>query len=79
MVLSATALLVLEKVRLTISDVPLRQRVDGIKVNKEQLVRLSEIDYCVIHRRPWLLNRQILDFMFPSNSAPQNNTAKLLA
>ncbi|KHT26893.1 site-specific tyrosine recombinase XerD [Pectobacterium carotovorum subsp. carotovorum] len=77
-VLYATGLRVSELVSLTMSDVSLRQgvvRVQG-KGNKERLVPLGEeavywIEYYLEHGRPWLLNGQTLDVLFPSSRARQ--------
>ncbi|MFC3394401.1 site-specific tyrosine recombinase XerD [Brenneria rubrifaciens] len=77
-VLYATGLRVSELVGLTISDVSLRQGVVRVigKGNKERLVPLGEeavywIEYYLEHGRPWLLNGQTLDVLFPSNRAQQ--------
>lgn len=77
-VLYATGLRVSELVGLTLSDVSLRQGVVRIigKGNKERLVPLGEeavywIEQYLEHGRPWLLNGQTLDVMFPSNRAQQ--------
>ncbi|EQC4552337.1 site-specific tyrosine recombinase XerD [Cronobacter malonaticus] len=77
-VLYATGLRVSELVGLTMSDVSLRQgvvRVNG-KGNKERLVPLGEeavywLEQYLTHGRPWLLNGQSLDILFPSNRARQ--------
>lgn len=77
-VLYATGLRVSELVGLTMSDVSLRQglvRVIG-KGNKERLVPLGEeaiywLEHYLTHGRPWLLNGQSLDVLFPSNRAQQ--------
>ncbi len=77
-VLYATGLRVSELVGLTMSDVSLRQgvvRVTG-KGNKERLVPLGEeavywLEQYLTHGRPWLLNGQSLDILFPSNRARQ--------
>ncbi|AIA69644.1 integrase/recombinase [Pectobacterium atrosepticum SCRI1043] len=77
-VLYATGLRVSELVGLTMSDVSLRQGVVRVlgKGNKERLVPLGEeavywIEYYLEHGRPWLLNGQTLDVLFPSNRARQ--------
>lgn len=77
-VLYATGLRVSELVSLTMSDVSLRQGVIRVlgKGNKERLVPLGEeavywIEYYLEHGRPWLLNGQTLDVLFPSNRARQ--------
>ncbi|MCY9848139.1 site-specific tyrosine recombinase XerD [Pectobacterium jejuense] len=77
-VLYATGLRVSELVSLTMSDVSLRQGVVRVlgKGNKERLVPLGEeavywIEYYLEHGRPWLLNGQTLDVLFPSNRARQ--------
>lgn len=77
-VLYATGLRVSELVGLTISDVSLRQGVVRVigKGNKERMVPLGEeavywLEYYLEHGRPWLLNGQTLDVMFPSNRAQQ--------
>ncbi|MBN3136067.1 site-specific tyrosine recombinase XerD [Pectobacterium punjabense] len=77
-VLYATGLRVSELVSLTMSDVSLRQGVVRVlgKGNKERLVPLGEeavywIEYYLEHSRPWLLNGQTLDVLFPSNRARQ--------
>ncbi|MEH2920445.1 site-specific tyrosine recombinase XerD [Samsonia erythrinae] len=77
-VLYATGLRVSELVGLTMSDVSLRQGVVRVigKGNKERLVPLGEeavywIEYYLEHGRPWLLNGQTLDVLFPSNRAQQ--------
>ncbi|UYA59001.1 site-specific tyrosine recombinase XerD [Pectobacterium colocasium] len=77
-VLYATGLRVSELVGLTISDVSLRQGVVRVlgKGNKERLVPLGEeavywIEYYLEHGRPWLLNGQTLDVLFPSSRARQ--------
>lgn len=77
-VLYATGLRVSELIGLTMSDVSLRQGVVRVlgKGNKERLVPLGEeavywIEYYLEHGRPWLLNGQTLDVLFPSNRARQ--------
>ncbi|QQK73402.1 site-specific tyrosine recombinase XerD [Pectobacterium versatile] len=77
-VLYATGLRVSELVSLTMSDVSLRQGVVRVlgKGNKERLVPLGEeavywIEYYLEHGRPWMLNGQTLDVLFPSSRARQ--------
>ncbi|EQA3418381.1 site-specific tyrosine recombinase XerD [Cronobacter dublinensis] len=77
-VLYATGLRVSELVGLTMSDVSLRQGVVRVigKGNKERLVPLGEeavywLEHYLKHGRPWLLNGQSLDVLFPSNRAQQ--------
>ncbi|ELY3465811.1 site-specific tyrosine recombinase XerD [Cronobacter universalis] len=77
-VLYATGLRVSELVGLTMSDVSLRQGVVRVigKGNKERLVPLGEeavywLEQYLAHGRPWLLNGQSLDILFPSNRARQ--------
>ncbi|WP_145589602.1 site-specific tyrosine recombinase XerD [Yersinia rochesterensis] len=77
-VLYATGLRVSELVGLTISDVSLRQGVVRVigKGNKERLVPLGEeavywIENYMEHGRPWLINGQSLDVLFPSNRSQQ--------
>ncbi|CNF11538.1 site-specific tyrosine recombinase XerD [Yersinia mollaretii] len=77
-VLYATGLRVSELVGLTISDVSLRQGVVRVigKGNKERLVPLGEeavywIENYMEHGRPWLINGQALDVLFPSNRSQQ--------
>ncbi|ALB56074.1 Tyrosine recombinase XerD [Cronobacter universalis NCTC 9529] len=77
-VLYATGLRVSELVGLTMSDVSLRQGVVRVigKGNKERLVPLGEegvywLEQYLVHGRPWLLNGQSLDILFPSNRARQ--------
>ncbi|EOC1346715.1 site-specific tyrosine recombinase XerD [Cronobacter turicensis] len=77
-VLYATGLRVSELVGLTMSDVNLRQGVVRVigKGNKERLVPLGEeavywVEQYLTHGRPWLLNGQSLDILFPSNRARQ--------
>ncbi|MBA2816182.1 site-specific tyrosine recombinase XerD [Candidatus Pantoea persica] len=76
--LYATGLRVSELVGLTMSDVSLRQGVVRVigKGNKERLVPLGEeavywLERYLEHGRPWLLNGQTLDVMFPSRRAQQ--------
>lgn len=76
--LYATGLRVTELVGLTMSDISLRQGVVRVigKGNKERLVPLGEeavywIEHYLDHGRPWLLNGQTLDVVFPSNRAQQ--------
>lgn len=73
-VLYATGLRVSELVGLTISDVSLRQGVVRVigKGNKERLVPLGEeaiywIENYLQYGRPWLVNGQSIDVLFPSN------------
>jgi integrase/recombinase XerD len=77
-VLYATGLRVSELVGLTISDVSLRQGVVRVigKGNKERLVPLGEeavywIENYLEHGRPWMVNGQALDVLFPSNRCQQ--------
>lgn len=77
-VLYATGLRVSELVGLTISDVSLRQGVVRVigKGNKERLVPLGEeavywIENYLEHGRPWLVNSQALDVLFPSQRCQQ--------
>jgi len=77
-VLYATGLRVSELVGLTMSDVSLRQGVVRVigKGNKERLVPLGEeavywLEQYLAHGRPWLLNGQSLDVLFPSSRAQQ--------
>ncbi len=72
-VLYATGLRVSELVGLTISDVSLRQGVVRVigKGNKERLVPLGEeavywIENYLEHGRPWMVNGQALDVLFPA-------------
>ena len=76
--LYATGLRVSELVGLTLSDLSLRQGVVRVigKGNKERLVPMGEeavywIENYFEHGRPWLLNGQSLDIVFPSNRAQQ--------
>jgi len=77
-VLYATGLRVSELTGLTMSDVSLRQGVVRVigKGNKERLVPLGEeavywLEQYLAHGRPWLLNGQSLDVLFPSSRAQQ--------
>ncbi len=72
--LYATGLRVSELVGLTLSDISLRQGVVRVigKGDKERLVPLGEeavywLENYFEHGRPWLLNGQSLDIVFPSN------------
>ena len=76
--LYATGLRVSELVGLTLSDISLRQGVVRVigKGNKERLVPLGEeavhwLEQYMEYGRPWLLNGQTLDVLFPSNRAQQ--------
>lgn len=76
--LYATGLRVSELTGLTLSDISLRQGVVRVigKGDKERLVPLGEeavywLEQYMEHGRPWLLNGQTLDVMFPSNRAQQ--------
>ncbi len=76
--LYATGLRVTELVGLTFSDVSLRQGVVRVvgKGNKERLVPLGEeavhwIEQFIEYGRPWLLNGQTLDVLFPSSRGKQ--------
>ena len=76
--LYATGLRVTELVSLTLSNVSLRQGVVRVvgKGDKERLVPLGEearhwLEYYLEYGRPWLLNGQTLDVLFPSNRAQQ--------
>ena len=76
--LYATGLRVSELVGLTLSDVSLRQGVVRVigKGNKERLVPLGEeavywLEHYLEHGRPWLLNGETLDVLFPSSRAQQ--------
>lgn len=77
-VLYATGLRVSELVGLNISDVNLRQGVVRVigKGNKERLVPLGEeavhwIENYLEYGRPWMLNGQTLDVLFPSIRSQQ--------
>jgi len=77
-VLYATGLRVSELVGLTHSDISLRQGVVRVigKGNKERLVPLGEeavywLEYYLQHGRPWLVNGQALDVLFPSQRCQQ--------
>ncbi|WP_336748664.1 site-specific tyrosine recombinase XerD [Pantoea vagans] len=77
-VLYATGLRVSELTGLTLSDISLRQGVVRVvgKGDKERLVPLGEeavywLEQYMEYGRPWLLNGQTLDVMFPSNRAQQ--------
>jgi len=76
--LYATGLRVTELVGLTLSDISLRQGVVRVigKGDKERLVPLGEeavywLEYYLEHGRPWLLNGQSLDVVFPSSRSQQ--------
>lgn len=76
--LYATGLRVTELVSLTLNNVSLRQGVVRIigKGNKERLVPLGEeavhwLEQYIEYGRPWLLNGQTLDVLFPSSRARQ--------
>jgi len=76
--LYATGLRVTELVSLSLSDVSLRQGVVRVigKGNKERLVPLGEeavywIEQFIEYGRPWLMNGQTSDVLFPSNRAQQ--------
>lgn len=76
--LYATGLRVTELVSLTLNNVSLRQGVVRVigKGNKERLVPLGEeavywLEQYIEYGRPWLLNGQTLDVLFPSNRAQQ--------
>ncbi|WP_380180362.1 site-specific tyrosine recombinase XerD [Kalamiella sp. sgz302252] len=76
--LYATGLRVTELVSLTLSNVSLRQGVVRVvgKGDKERLVPLGEeamhwLEHYMEYGRPWLLNGQTLDVLFPSNRAQQ--------
>lgn len=77
-VLYATGLRVSELVGLQISDISLRQGVVRVigKGDKERLVPLGEeavywIETYLTYGRPWLLNEQTSDVLFPSQRARQ--------
>lgn len=77
-VLYATGLRVSELVGLQMSDISLRQGVVRVigKGNKERLVPLGEeavywVENYLTHGRPWLLNEQTSDVLFPSLRARQ--------
>ncbi len=76
--LYATGLRVSELVGLSMSDISLRQGVVRVigKGNKERLVPLGEeavywLENYLEHGRPWLLNGQSIDVLFPSQRAQQ--------
>lgn len=76
--LYATGLRVTELVSLTLNNVSLRQGVVRVigKGNKERLVPLGEeavhwLEQYIEYGRPWLLNGQTLDVLFPSSRARQ--------
>ena len=76
--LYATGLRVSELVGLTLSDLSLRQGVVRVigKGNKERLVPLGEeaihwLEQYLEYGRPWLLNGQVIDVLFPSKRAQQ--------
>lgn len=76
--LYATGLRVTELVSLTLNNVSLRQGVVRVigKGDKERLVPLGEeavhwLEHYLEYGRPWLLNGQTLDVLFPSNRARQ--------
>ncbi|KGT86452.1 site-specific tyrosine recombinase XerD [Erwinia typographi] len=76
--LYATGLRVTELVSLTLNNVSLRQGVVRVigKGDKERLVPLGEeavhwLEQYLEYGRPWLLNGQTLDVLFPSNRAQQ--------
>ncbi|AXF76799.1 site-specific tyrosine recombinase XerD [Erwinia tracheiphila] len=76
--LYATGLRVTELVSLTLNNLSLRQGVVRVigKGNKERLVPLGEeavywLEQFIEYGRPWLLNGQTLDVLFPSNRAQQ--------
>ncbi|MTD37181.1 site-specific tyrosine recombinase XerD [Erwinia sp. CPCC 100877] len=76
--LYATGLRVSELVGLQLSDVSLRQGVVRVigKGNKERLVPLGEesvwwLENYLTHGRPWLLNGQTSDVLFPSQRGRQ--------
>lgn len=76
--LYATGLRVTELVTLTLNNVSLRQGVVRVigKGDKERLVPLGEeavhwLEQYMEYGRPWLLNGQTLDVLFPSSRARQ--------
>lgn len=76
--LYATGLRVTELVSLTLNNVSLRQGVVRVigKGDKERLVPLGEeaihwLEQYIEYGRPWLLNGQTIDVLFPSNRAQQ--------
>jgi integrase/recombinase XerD len=76
--LYATGLRVTELVSLTLNNVSLRQGVVRVigKGDKERLVPLGEeavhwLEHYLEYGRPWLLNGQTLDVLFPSSRARQ--------
>lgn len=76
--LYATGLRVSELVGLTLSDISLRQGVVRVigKGDKERLVPLGEeavywLENYLEHGRPWMLNGQSIDIVFPSNRSQQ--------
>ncbi|WP_338558024.1 site-specific tyrosine recombinase XerD [Erwinia sp. E_sp_B04_7] len=76
--LYATGLRVTELVTLTLNNVSLRQGVVRVigKGDKERLVPLGEeavhwLEQYLEYGRPWLLNGQTLDVLFPSSRARQ--------
>jgi len=76
--LYATGLRVTELVSLTLNNVSLRQGVVRVvgKGDKERLVPLGEealhwLEHYIEYGRPWLLNGQTLDVLFPSSRAQQ--------
>ena len=76
--LYATGLRVTELVSLTLNNVSLRQGVVRVigKGDKERLVPLGEeavhwLEQYLEYGRPWLLNGQTLDILFPSSRARQ--------
>ncbi|WP_428945227.1 site-specific tyrosine recombinase XerD [Pantoea sp. FN060301] len=76
--LYATGLRVTELVSLTLNNISLRQGVVRVigKGNKERLVPLGEeavhwLEQYIEYGRPWLLNGQTLDVLFPSSRARQ--------
>lgn len=76
--LYATGLRVTELVSLTLNNISLRQGVVRVigKGDKERLVPLGEeavhwLEHYLEYGRPWLLNGQTLDVLFPSSRARQ--------